>query len=60
MFFSFGLARYGARPGAGEQFSPDTLFQIGSVTKIFTTNLLGQIVSQQPSFLTGQLSQFTA
>jgi len=60
MFFSFGLARYGARPGASEQFSPDTLFQIGSVTKIFTTNLLGQIVSQQPSFLTGQLSQFTA
>ena len=41
-FFTYGaaaLAPTGPRP-----FTPDTLFQIGSVTKVFTTNLLGQAV----------------
>lgn len=40
-FFSYGLARYGAPPRERERFTEDTLFQIGSITKIFTTNLLG-------------------
>jgi CubicO group peptidase (beta-lactamase class C family) len=56
VFFSYGLARYGARPQDRERFSPDTLFQIGSVTKIFTTNLLGQMAAVLPE----QLSQFAA
>jgi hypothetical protein len=47
-------------PQDQEGFSPDTLFQIGSVTKIFTTNPLGQMASQLPSVLTEQLPQFTA
>jgi CubicO group peptidase (beta-lactamase class C family) len=59
-FFSYGLSRFGTQPQDREGFSPDTLFQIGSVTKIFTTNLLGQMASQLPSVLTETLSQFAA
>jgi CubicO group peptidase (beta-lactamase class C family) len=43
-YFTYGAAALtdtGSRP-----FTPDTLFQIGSVTKVFTTNLLGQAVRE--------------
>jgi CubicO group peptidase (beta-lactamase class C family) len=40
-FFSYGDADWGNR----QAFSPDTIFEIGSVTEVFTTNLLGQSVS---------------
>jgi CubicO group peptidase (beta-lactamase class C family) len=59
-FFSYGLARYGTSPRDRERFTEDTLFQIGSVTKIFTTNLLGQLAAQQSSVLSKQLSQFAS
>jgi CubicO group peptidase (beta-lactamase class C family) len=59
-FFSYGLARFGTSPGDRERFTEDTLFQIGSVTKIFTTNLLGQLAAQQPSVLSEPLSQFAS
>jgi CubicO group peptidase (beta-lactamase class C family) len=37
-FFSYGLAN----AASGQPFGPDLAFEIGSVTKVFTTNLLGQ------------------
>lgn len=55
-FFTYGdaaLAATGNRP-----FSPDTLFQIGSVTKVFTTNLLGQAVADGRLRLHQPLSSF--
>ena len=60
LFFSYGLARYGVPPHAREKFTEDTLFQIGSVTKIFTTNLLGQLAAEESSTLAEQLAQFAA
>src|SRR5215472_7919738 len=59
-FFSYGFARYGASLHDRERFTEDTLFQIGSVTKIFTTNLLGQLAAQQSSVLSKPLSQFAS
>ena len=41
-FFTYGAAAL--EPRGPRPFTPDTLFQIGSVTKVFTTNLLGQAV----------------
>ena len=55
-FFTYGdaaLAATGNRP-----FTPDTLFQIGSVTKVFTTNLLGQAVADGRLRLRQPLSSF--
>src|SRR5215831_563022 len=60
LFFSYGLARYGVPPHAREKFTEDTLFQIGSVIKIFTTNLLGQLAAEESSTLAEQLAQFAA
>jgi CubicO group peptidase (beta-lactamase class C family) len=59
-FFSYGFARYGAPPHDQERFTEDTLFQIGSVTKIFTTNLLGQLAAQLSSVLSKPLSRFAS
>jgi beta-lactamase class C len=39
-FFSYGVAD----KDSGEPFGPDVAFEIGSVTKVFTTNLLGQAI----------------
>lgn len=53
-FFSCGLANAGKR----EPFGPDSLFEIGSVTKVFTTNLLGQAVFNGEFSLNTPLSAF--
>ena len=53
-FFSYGYADWGGR----QTFSPDTIFEIGSVTKVFTTNLLGQSVGGGFLKLTEPLSSF--
>ncbi len=54
-FFSFGTANAGTMAAP----SPDTLFQIASVTKVFTTNLLGQAVSSGTLSLNDPLSGFS-
>jgi CubicO group peptidase (beta-lactamase class C family) len=55
-FFAYGLADVAvtAPPTAR------TIFQIGSVTKVFTTNLLGQAVAANPSLLNASLGEYHA
>jgi CubicO group peptidase (beta-lactamase class C family) len=57
-FVSAGQAVAG--PGEGRPFSPDLIFQIGSVSKVFSTNLLGQAVYSGSLSLDDQLSSFAA
>ena len=57
-FFAYGLADI----PTGTPTTPDTIYQIGSVTKIFTTAMLGQNIviginqlSEPPARFTGEL-----
>ena len=43
---------------SGDPFRADTIFAIGSTTKVFTTNLLGQAVFENKLQLDNTLSQF--
>ena len=43
---------------SGDPFRADTIFAIGSTTKVFTTNLLGQAVFENKLRLDNTLSQF--
>jgi CubicO group peptidase (beta-lactamase class C family) len=55
-FFVYGLADVDpAAPPTAE-----TIFQIGSVTKVFTTNLLGQAAAANPSLLNASLGDYHA
>jgi len=53
-FFSYGYANV-AKQAAPD---PDTLFQIASVTKVFTTNLLGQAQNADPATLGKTLADY--
>lgn len=55
-FFAYGLADVARRTRA----TPDTIFQIGSVTKIFTTAILGQNTVVGMNSLAQSLGDFTA
>jgi CubicO group peptidase (beta-lactamase class C family) len=54
-FFSYGLANFAAATPVTE----DTIFELGSVTKIFTTALLGEQVSRKVRRLDQPLSDFS-
>jgi CubicO group peptidase (beta-lactamase class C family) len=53
-FFSYGLAN----AASGQPFGPNLAFEIGSVTKVFTTNLLGQEIYHKQQGLNDPLSAF--
>jgi CubicO group peptidase (beta-lactamase class C family) len=53
--FSYGLAD----AVSGQSFGPDLAFEIGSVTKVFTTNLLGQEIYLKQHNLNDPLSAFS-
>jgi CubicO group peptidase (beta-lactamase class C family) len=55
-FFAYGLADVAAAAPPTAR----TIFQIGSVTKVFTTNLLGQAAAANPSVLNASLSDYQA
>jgi CubicO group peptidase (beta-lactamase class C family) len=55
-FFAYGLADVAAAAPPTAR----TIFQIGSVTKVFTTNLLGQAVAANPSLLNAPLADYHA
>lgn len=58
-FFGYGWAVAPTSTTPGRRFRPDGLFQIGSVTKVFTTNLLGQAVHEGGLALSDPLSAFS-
>lgn len=58
-FFGYGWAVAPTSAQPGRRFRPDGLFQIGSVTKVFTTNLLGQAVYDGRLSLSDPLSKFS-
>ncbi len=60
VFFTYGDALSGSGDSPPTPFSPDALFEIGSNTKVFTTNLLGQRVSDGELELDQPLSDFQA
>lgn len=55
-FFAYGRAD----AATGTSVTPDTIFQIGSVTKIFTTAILGENVLLRINRLSQTLGDFTA
>jgi CubicO group peptidase (beta-lactamase class C family) len=55
---SYGWAFGYADPVSKTPFSTDSIFEIGSVTKVFTTNLFGQAVFEKRLRLGDSLSQF--
>ena len=57
-FFTYGDAVVGDTQTPAVPFSADTLFPIASMTKVFTTNLLGQAVASGEVRLDTALSQF--
>jgi CubicO group peptidase (beta-lactamase class C family) len=59
-FFTFGSAVVGSDGTLSRPFQPDDLFEIGSVTKVFTTNLLGQDVHKKRVALDDPLSNYAA
>jgi len=55
----FASAGYAVNDSSGQQpFSPAAVFQLGSVTKVFTTNVLGQEVATGAASLNDPLSSF--
>jgi CubicO group peptidase (beta-lactamase class C family) len=56
--FTFGRSFVGSGSTPSRPFQPDDLFEIASVTKVFTTNLLGQEVRRKRVALTDPLSSF--
>jgi CubicO group peptidase (beta-lactamase class C family) len=58
-FYSYGNAVAGADRTPALPFTPDTIFQIGSTTKVFTTNLLGQEVRNHTLRLADPLSSLS-
>ncbi len=59
-FFGYGWGVAPTSTTPGRRFRPDGLFQIGSVTKVFTTNLLGQAVHSGTVSLSDPLSGYSA
>src|SRR5262249_51159783 len=53
-FFTYGLAEF----EPSQKVKPGTIFEIGSVTKVFTTAILGQNVVNGVDTLDEMLSQF--
>jgi CubicO group peptidase (beta-lactamase class C family) len=58
-FFGYGDAVVAGNGVAAKPFASDTLFEIASVTKVFTTNLLGQQVTMKTLDLDTELSAFS-
>ena len=58
-FFNYGNAVQATPSAPATPFNPDLLFSIGSVTKVFTTNLLGQRVFTGKLDLQQPLSDFS-
>ncbi len=56
--FAYGQAIAGTGTTPPVAFTPGTLFRIGSVTKVFTTNLLGQWIEQGKLRLGRSLARF--
>ena len=56
--FTFGRSFVGSGATPSRPFQPDDLFEIASVTKVFTTNLIGQEVRRKRLALTDPLSNF--
>ena len=52
-FYTYGLMRRGGSP-----ITPDTLFEIASVTKVFTSTLLGQFVVEGRRALSDPMAQY--
>jgi CubicO group peptidase (beta-lactamase class C family) len=48
------------RPDEKRSFGPDLIFQIGSISKVFTTNLMGQAMYSGTLSLDDELSSFEA
>jgi CubicO group peptidase (beta-lactamase class C family) len=59
-FYSYGDAVAATDQTPAVPFTPDTIFQIGSTTKVFTTNLLGQEVRDHALRLADPLSSLSA
>jgi CubicO group peptidase (beta-lactamase class C family) len=58
LLFSYGDARLATGGREAVPFTPDTLFEIASNTKVFTTNLLGQAVAEGELDLSDRLGRF--
>jgi CubicO group peptidase (beta-lactamase class C family) len=59
-FYSYGDAVAATDTTRAVPFAPDTIFQIGSTTKVFTTNLLGQQVHNHTLRLADPLTSLSA
>jgi CubicO group peptidase (beta-lactamase class C family) len=59
-FYSYGDAVAATDGVPAVPFTPETIFQIGSTTKVFTTNLLGQAVRNHTLRLADPLTSLSA
>lgn len=59
-FFTFGEATIAVGDAPAVPFGPNMLFDLASMTKVFTTNLLGQRVASGALELNQQLADFSA